>query len=71
MVGAGGSKSLYPKDDDNYEASKRRGMKNHFFEDKYYGFGYFAISQEKITVQLINAKTAQLGLWPLPLGLGL
>ena len=51
--GAGG-KSEYQKDDENAEESEAQGMDLEFF-DKHYGFTYIVVSQEKITVQFVNA----------------
>ena len=56
-MGAGG-KELYGYDDHHAKKNEEKyGMKLHFFEDSYFGFGYFAISRDEITAQLIDAET--------------
>lgn len=55
LVGAGG-RHLYHREEDHVQRNEERGMKLHFFEDHYFGFGYFAITEDKITVQLIDAE---------------
>ena len=53
-TGAGG-KSLYSQDNENVRKNERKGMELEFF-DKQYGFSYFKVDKDKITVQFVNSN---------------
>ena len=57
VVGAGAK--LYAKNETHVQENEQLGMKLHSF-GHHLGFGYFAISKDKITAQLINAETDDL-----------
>ena len=59
FVVGGGGKDLHPKDETHVQENEQLGMKLHSF-GHHLGFGYFAISKDKITAQLINAETDDL-----------
>lgn len=52
VTGAGGM-SRYHKNDDNVRENEERGMELKYFEAEY-GFAYFVIKKEEMTLQLVN-----------------
>ena len=53
-TGAGGE-SQYAKYNHNVRKNQRKGMELEFF-DKQYGFSYFIVGKDKITVQFVNSN---------------
>ena len=53
-TGAGG-RSLYGEDDENVRINEIKGMELEYFE-KQYGFSYFKIGKDKITVEFVDSK---------------